>query len=171
MVWNKLRIVNNVLIIAVFCPGCAMYSFSGSSLSPAVKTFSIQDFKSQVALGPPDLAQEFTQRLGDELIQKTRLKQLDANGDIQFEGTVTQFKYTPIMPNDEGAKMGRIKLTIAVELSYIVDDEAFQFNKKVFEQSEDMDAMLSMYAEEPKLVEAILDKLIKDIFNASVGNW
>ena len=55
MVWTQLRSASSALIIALLCQD--NYSFLGTSLSPAVETFSIQDFQSRTALGTPDLAQ------------------------------------------------------------------------------------------------------------------
>ena len=171
---NKHRNAMGSLIIGLFFQSCAIYSFSGTPLSTEVKTFSIQDFQSKVALGPADLAQKFTKKLGSELLQKTPLKQVGTNGDLQFEGVITGFKYTPIAPSssDQGGTASRTKLTITIQVSYSNGhDREFEFSKKSFEQSADIDATASTDAEEPRLVEEVLTKLVKDVFNASVANW
>ena len=162
------------LIIGLFFQSCAIYSFSGTSLSPEVKTFSIQDFQSKVALGPADLAQKFTEKLGKELLQTPTLKQVDTSGDLQFEGVITGFKYTPIAPSRsvQGDTASRTKLTITIQVSYSnAHDKEFEFSKKSFEQSADMDATASTDAEESRLVEEVFTKLVKDVFSASVANW
>lgn len=171
---NKLRSARSTFILALLCQGCAIYSFSGTSLSSAVKTFSIQDFQSNVALGPADLARQLTEKLSRELLQKTPLKQVATHGDIQFEGVITGFKYTPIAlrSNDQGGTAGRIQLTITLQASYSnAHDKTAEFSKKNFVQAADMDATASIAAEEPRLVEEVLTKLVKDVFNASVAKW
>jgi len=172
---SKYRIIVIISVtIILLAQGCAIYSFSGLSLTPEVKTFSIQDFQSKVALGPADLAQQLREKLRGELLQKTPLKQVDSNGDIQFEGVITEFKYMPIAPssNEQGGTASRTKLTITIQVSYSnAYDKEFEFDKKSFEQSADMDAHASVEAEEPRLVEEVLTKLVKDLFNASVANW
>ena len=42
---------------------------------------------------------------------------------------------------------------------------------KYFNQYADMSGTASIDAEEPRLVQEIFDKLLKDILNASVNNW
>ncbi|MEM7055816.1 MAG: LPS assembly lipoprotein LptE [Bacteroidota bacterium] len=171
---SKLRNAIGRLIIGFFCQSCVIYSFSGTSLSTKVKTFTIQNFQSKVALGPADLVQQLTEKLGSELIQKTPLKQVDTDGDLQFEGIITEFKYAPVAPSssDQGVVARRTKLTITLQVSYSnAHDKEFDFNNKNFEQSADMDATASTDAEEPRLVEEVLTKLVKDVFNASVASW
>jgi hypothetical protein len=159
---------------SLLCHSCAFYSFSGTSLSKEVKTFSIQNFQDRTTLGPADLAEQLTEKLSNELLQKTPLKQLDANGDIHFEGSITEFKYSPMSPSIslEGEAASRMKLTLTVEVTYINKyDQEFEFSKKSFTQSADMDATANIIAEEPRMVEEALTKLVKDIFNASVASW
>jgi hypothetical protein len=163
-----------VIGISLLCHSCVFYSFSGTSLSKEVKTFSIQRFQSRATLGPADLAEQLTEKLSNELLQKTPLKQLDANGDIEFEGSITELKYSPMTPSisPEGDVASRTKLTLTVEVTYINKyDQEFEFSKKNFTQSADMDATANIITEEPRMVEEVLAKLVKDIFNASVASW
>lgn len=162
------------ILLGLILQSCFMYSFSGSSLSKEAKTFSIQPFQSKVALGPANLNEQLTEKLRMELAQKTKLKEVFSNGDIQFEGTITDFKYTPIAPrsDDRGDMTSREQLSITVQVNYSnAYDKDFEFSKKQFTQTADMDASASRDTEEPGLVEDILKKLIKDIFNASIANW
>ena len=70
MTWTKRSQWIMYLGVAFCLHSCAIYSFSGGSLSADVKTFSIADFQSNVALGPPDLAEQFAEALGKELLQR-----------------------------------------------------------------------------------------------------
>lgn len=173
---NKNKYINFQLsiLLGLILQGCLMYTFSGSSLSKEAKTFSMQPFQSRVALGPANLSEQLTEKLRMELSQKTKLKEVFSNGDIQFEGIITDFKYTPITPrsDDRRATTSREQLSITIQVSYSnVYDKDFEFSKKQFTQTADKDASTSRDTEEPGLVEDILKKLIKDIFNASIANW
>jgi hypothetical protein len=151
-----------------------MYSFSGSSLSKEAKTFSIQEFRSKVALGPSNLTEQFTQKLRAELVQKTHLKEVFSNGDIQFEGILTEFKYTPIAPRGDSKEEtgSRMQLSVTAEVSYSnAYDKDFEFSKKSFTQTTDIDANANLDTEEAGMTEEVLKKLIQDIFNASIANW
>ena len=94
MPWTKL---SPTLLLPLLLQGCGLYTFSGTSLPPAAHTCSLQ-FQSHVALGPPALGEEFQEKLGQELTQRTRLKLVEAAGDLQLEGTIQQFAYTPNAP-------------------------------------------------------------------------
>ncbi len=160
--------------VALMLQGCGIYSFSGSSLSSEVKTFSIQNFQSDAALGPPDLAEKFTETLARELLQRTSLSQVTTKGDIQFEGIITQFDYKPVAPTSGGENdhANITQLTITMQVSYInLKEQEFVFSKRKFSQHADMPANASTDTEESSLVEEIFLKLIKDIFNASVASW
>ncbi|MEL6153051.1 MAG: LptE family protein [Bacteroidota bacterium] len=179
MTWTKRSQWIMYLGVAFCLHSCAIYSFSGASLSADVKTFSIADFQSNVALGPPDLAEQFAEALGKELLQRTALSQVESKGDIQFEGTIIQFEYKPIAPTaitktatKKEDQASRTRLTITVQLNYInPKDPETAFSKKKFSQYEDVDADVSTDDAEPDLVKKIFEKLIKDIFNASVASW
>lgn len=153
--------------------GCLFYSFSGSSLSQEAKTFTIQQFQSKVALGPANLAEQITQRLREEINQKTSLKETVSNGDIQFDGVITAFKYTPIAPRStgDGATGSRTQLSITVQVNYTnIYGKDFEFSKKDFTQTIDAEAGKE-YTEEASMVGEVANKLIQDIFNASIANW
>ena len=173
MPWTKL---SHTLLLPLLLQGCGIYFFSGSLLPPAAHTCSLQ-FQSHVALGPPDLGEKFQERLGQELTQRTRLKLVEAEGDLQLEGSIQQFAYTPIGPTQgsggsEEAQASTDRLTISVQLNYINPYEpAASLSKKTFTQHADMPAEASRGAEEPALIEKIFNKLFQDIFNATINNW
>jgi len=174
MTWKQVYKPSNIVMMTLLFQGCVFYSFSGTSLSREIKTFSIQNFQVQAALAPVYLAQQLTEKLCNSLLQNTSLNQVDSNGDIQFEGVITSFKYEPIAisRHTQGDAASRMQLTITAEVSYTnTQDKELSFSKKSFAQSVDMDATANFMVEEPNLVEAILQKLVKDIANASIDNW
>jgi len=166
-------LVRMLLIILLLQGGCLFYSLSGSSLSKEAKTFTIQEFQSKVALGPANLAEQITQQLREEITQKTSLKETVSNGDIQFDGVITAFKYTPIAPRStsDGATASRTQLSITVQVNYTnIYDKDFEFSKKDFTQTTDVEAG-NENTQEATMVGEVVKKLIQDIFNASIANW
>ncbi len=174
MTWTRLTAT-----ILLFIPlqGCGIYSFSGTSLPPEVKTFSLR-FQSSIALGPPDLVEKFTQTLGEELVQRSPLKQVETKGDLQLEGIIKQFKYVSMAPSKGGSKEEENeqasidRLTIEVQVNYInPHDKEASFSKKTFSQYADMSADASRDSEELALITSIFSKLAKDIFNETLASW
>lgn len=173
--WKSYTPVSELLLclLLLLPSGCLFYSFSGSSLSQKAKTFTVHDLKSKVALGPATLADQITQSLRDELVKKTRLKEKATEGDLQFDGIVTGFQYSPLAPNtkDDKTSGSRVQLSITVQITYINKyDNNFTFKKKDFTQKKDVEAGLEL-AEEANMVDVIIQKLIQDIYNASIANW
>ncbi len=174
MTWIKLRPL--AMCSLLLLQGCGIYSFSGVSLPKEVQTFSL-NFQSAVALGPPDLATRLQQRLCDELAQRTSLKQVYEQGDLQLEGSITRFVYTPTaltkgMQENEQDQASIERLTIEVALTYINRyDEDAAFSKKTFAQFADMPATADRNSEESRLIDAIFTELIDDIFNETVASW
>jgi Lipopolysaccharide-assembly len=174
MTWTKLSPVLTLLLLLL--QGCGIYSFLGTSLPTEVKTFSLR-FQSDATLGPPDLAAKFQQRLSDDLVQRTPLKQVDTNGDLQLEGVIKQFKYVPMAPttSGQGGKGDQAsvdRLTIEVQVDYTnLYDEASTFSTKTFSQYAETVANTSRSNEEPRLIDAIFTKLVEDIFNETVASW
>lgn len=166
-------LISLLLMILPLQGGCLFYSFSGSSLSKEAKTFTLQEFQSKVALGPPSLAEQLTQKLREAIAQKTPLKETINNGDIQFDGVITKLVYTPIAPRStsDGTTSSRTQLSITVQVKYTnIYDKDFEFSKKDFTQTTDVEAG-EEYTQENSMAEEVVRKLIQDIFNASIANW
>jgi len=162
------------LIFLLMClQGCGIYLFSGMSLPSKAKTISLA-FQSTVALGPPDLVEKFQQQLGDELVQCTPLKRVSSEGDLQLEGVIRHYEYVSMAPTkkDEKDEVAIDRLTIEVQMNYINPyNKEVTFSKKIFSQYADASAHTSRTDEEPQLIDEIITKLVKDIFNATVAAW
>jgi len=174
MTWIKLSPLTIYALLLL--QGCGIYSFSGVSLPKEAQTFSLK-LQSSVALGPSDLLSRLQQRLCDELAQRTPLKQVYEQGDVQLEGSITKFVYTPTaltqrMQEHERDQASMERLTIEIVLTYINRyDEDSTFSKKTFSQFADMPATADRSSEEDRLIDAIFTELIEDIFNKTVASW
>lgn len=170
MTWTKTSPALALLLFLL--QGCAIYSFSGLSLPPEAKTFSLS-YQSEVSLGPADLVDKFQEQLAEELTQRTSLTQVDSQSDLQLTGIIKKFKYKAIAPSKiSGEKEANLeRLTIEVQMNYVnpYDKEA-AFSKTTFSQYADMNADGNREAEQPGLIKNIFDKLIKDIL-ARMDNW
>ena len=103
------------LPLVVTTGGCS-YSFTGASIAPEVKTFSVDYFPNFTQLGPPLLSQLFTEKLKDLFLAQTSLKLVERNGDLRFEGKITNYRTAPvaIQANDKAAS-NRLTITVLVK--------------------------------------------------------
>ncbi len=174
---SKIKFIFILFLAIACCHSCKIakitYNMTGGSLSPDIKTFSVDYFPNKAPLVVPYLSSMFTENLTTYIRQKTGLSQLtDNNGDIRFEGQITKYYSRPIdIQKDEVAASNR--LTIEIRVKYT--------NTKSEEENFDFDSSFSNYADystdadfdsiEQTLIEEILEKIIDDIYNKAIVNW
>tara|TARA_B100001245_G_C22649568_1_gene319001 strand:+ start:91 stop:612 length:522 start_codon:yes stop_codon:yes gene_type:complete len=173
-----LRNFNPIFVLIFIAFGCGVYSFTGASISPDVKTISIETYYNNSPLGPSNMSVLFTEKLKDYFQKNTSLTLVDEDGDLQIEGTIDDFSTSPIAPTAEGGKEGQYftgltRLTIRVTSSYLnTQDEQFNYDNKSFSFYKDFDQNTEeLSSNEQEFLEEIFDQIIIDIFNSSVANW
>jgi hypothetical protein len=164
-------VVAAVLIALPMLQSCGIYSFTGTSIQPDVKTVTINYFEYLAPKVNPSLSNDITQALQEKFIKLTKLELVDIDGDLEIVGAVTGYdvKATAITAN-ESAAMNR--LTVNVKISFVnrkYPEEDFE--NKSFSAYADFDATQSLDAVEASLCEEIIEKLCEDMFNATVANW
>lgn len=171
---STIVLVLTSLLLLISFTGCKVsYSFTGASIAPNVKTFSVYYFPNRARLVNPNLSQQFTEGqfgLQEKLIKQTSLSQLSENGDLEFSGQITEYEVRPINIS-EGDLAAQNRLTITVKVKYVNNKDHSQDWEKTFTQFEDFDSTQSLSAVEDTLVPEIIKKLADDIFNASIANW
>ena len=150
---------------------CGIYSFTGTSIQPDVKTVTVNYFEYQALKVNPSLSNDMTTALQDKFLKLTKLEQVDMDGDIEITGAITGYdvKATAITANEQAA-MNRLTVTVKINFvnrKYPEDD----FENKSFSAYADFDAMQSLDAVQGDLCVEIVEKLCDDIFNATVANW
>jgi hypothetical protein len=146
------------------------YSFTGANLSPDVKTYSVYYFPNRARLVNPTLSQTFTEELREKLQRQTSLDEASENGDLEFEGQITDYEVRPMsIQKDDLAAQNRLTITIKVKYTNNkVPEESFEQNFSAFE---DFESTFTLSDIEGDLVPEIIKKLTEDIFNATIANW
>ncbi len=165
------KIVACAVSALVLAAGCTVkYSFSGASISPEAKTVSIQQFENVATMVAPILATQLTEGLQDKFSRGTRLMQVREDGDLAFEGEITNYVSSPIsVSGNEYATQNRLTVTVRVRFVNRIEPQ-YDFDR-TFSAYEDYDAMKLMQEVESTLLPEIVEKLSEDIFNAAVSNW
>jgi len=172
----RLTIFSILIISSLGFSGCGVYGFTGASISPNIKTISIQPFFNNATRGPSNMSVLFTEKIKDYYQQYTSLQLVNDNGDLQLDGYVADYTITPVSAaasgnNNQQSYSNTSRITITVFASYInSQDDQFDFEKK-FSFFVDVDANTDISANEQQYVDQIFDQIIFDIFNASVANW
>jgi len=158
------------MLIAILSTGCEIrYSFSGGQFSGA-KTFSVQYIKPQTALASPAYAQRLTESFKDVMLSQSPLSLTESKGDLQYEGTITQYAITPVaVQSNETASLNRLSITIKIVYTNTLEPD-LNFEKS-FTKFADFPASQSLFSVEEELWQQINDQLTQEIYNSSVGNW
>jgi hypothetical protein len=151
--------------------GCKVsYSFSGASISPSVKTFSIQYFQNRAPLVQPALGQYLTDALIDKCKAQTNLKYLNEIGDVNFEGEITDYNTRPLtVAADARAAMNRFTISVKVKFTNVIDPDLSY--DQVFSRYEDYDSNLDLSQVEKELSDKIIEMIVEDVFNRAFVNW
>ena len=166
------------LLLSITISSCGIYSFTGASISPDVKTISFQNFYNNSPLGPSNMSVLFTEMIKDYFERNTSLILVDEDGDLEIDGTIEDFSLSPVAPTADGGRnsqyfTGLTRLTVRVNATYLNNtDDQFNYENKSFSFYKDFNQNTEeLSSNEQEFLEEIFDQIILDIFNASVANW
>ncbi|SDX39905.1 Lipopolysaccharide-assembly [Lutibacter oricola] len=167
---KKLHLIIFAVFI-VFTQSCGIYSFTGTNISPDVKTVQIDYFPNNAILVEPGLSQAFTTDFRDLFDTQTNLTSVSSGGDLQFEGEITGYKINPMTATaDQTAAQNRLTITVNVRF-YNNKNEDDNFEKS-FSHFVDYDGDVQLVGSLlDDAFEEINERITQDIFNASVAKW
>ncbi len=158
-----------ILLTLVSCK--VNYTFTGASISPDVKTITIDYFQNKASIVIPTLSRDLTESLRDYFTSQTSLTLTPSGGDLILEGTITGYdagKPVAIQGN-ETAALNRMTITVSVKFTNRKDEK--QNYEQSFSRYQDYSSTQPLSAVQNQLIEEINKMLVQDIFNKSVVNW
>jgi len=164
------RIIALMIAAAPLFTACGIYSFTGTSIQPDVKTITIPYVEYKALRVNPSLSNDLTEALKDKYRKLTSLVEVDYDGDLELVCEITGYDVKPTaVTANEVAAQNRLTVTVKIQFTnrkYPEDDV-----DKSFSAYADYDTNNSLDAVEASLCEEIIDKLCEDIFNATVAQW
>jgi len=159
------------LAAALSLSGCGIYSFTGTSIQNDVNTIHIEYFEYKAQKVNPTLSNDLTEELRTRFRRMTRLQEVEQDADLEITGEVTGYNITAAaITADEIAARNRLTVTVRVNFTnrkYPEDD----FDGKTFTAFAEFNSDLDFNSVESTLCSEIIEKLIEDIFNATVAQW
>ncbi len=158
-------------LAALAVSACGIYSFSGTSIKPDVKTITINYVEYKAMKVNPSLSNDLTEAIRNQFRRMTNLEQVELDGDLEITGQVTGYdvRASSVTAGDVAA-MNRLTVTVKVDFTnrkYPEED----FTGKSFSAYADYESTTSLDAVESTLCAEIVDKIVEDIFNATVAQW
>ena len=173
-----LRISKRVWILAlplllILCGGCGIYSFSGSTLPPDVQTISIQNFENSTGEGPANLTQLVTNNFKIFYQRNSNLNIVQRDGDLQLEGQIVSFTYTPAAIQREGINdiAGLNRLTLGIQVRFTNAKNPEKSFDRLFSISQDFQQGRDVTQISPAEIDALTERLVVDVFNKTVADW
>lgn len=161
----------SIILVSGFFSSCKVkYSLSGATIPPEAKTVSVGFFTNNTTLGSPSMSQLFTEKLRDVVSSQTSLALMKQNGDLQFEGSVTDYNVAPVsIQRSDQAALNR--LTVTVNVKYTNKFDATKNFEQSFTRFADFRAGSALSSVEAELLTEINRQLTEDIFNKAFNNW
>lgn len=163
-----MKLLSLLAALALCFSSC--YSFRGISIDPAVNTYYVATFINNALNAPPALEQRVTERLREKIRTESRLVQSDVDPDIEFQGSVVDYRVTSEAPRPgEFASLNRLTIVLAVEyINNRVEDAGFRKNFSFFY---DFPATVALQTVQEEAIDEILDQVMEDIFNEAFTDW
>ena len=167
---NRLLKFSGLILFAILFQACGLYSFTGADTGEA-ESFQVNFFQNNADLVEPGIDRTFTLSLQDLILNQTSLNLTDVNGDLIFEGEITDFYISPMSATAQNTA-AQNRLTISVNVRYY----------NTLEPEKDFERRFSFYYDYPAqtqlvggALETALDeiytRITQDVFNAALTDW
>jgi hypothetical protein len=162
---------NSIFILtALLLSSCAVkYSMSGASISPDLKTISVQYIQNRASNVDASLSNKVTEALRDKMRSQTSLRMITDGGDVNFEGEIVEFSSAPSAVGSNVAQQNKFTIGIRIKFTNAADpkmdfDQTFSRFRE-YSSSMTIDAAAQQYSTE------MVEQLCDDIFNKAFVNW
>ena len=90
-IWASLCVVLALMAAMPLLQSCGIYSFTGTSIQPEIKTVTINYFEYLAPKMNPTLSNQMTEALQEKFLKLTKLELVDIDGDLEFIGSITGY--------------------------------------------------------------------------------
>ena len=163
------------LYLFLFCllcalPACKIYSFTGASIAPDIKTVQVDLFENKANAGPAYLNQNFTTKLRLKMVTEANLKQVSSGGDLKYSGYISSYSVTSQAPTAQNLS-GVNRLRITVHLVFENTKNETENSESDLEKYADYSGSENLINIESGLIEEINKQLVDDVFNKTIAKW
>lgn len=164
------KAILSIIIIILLGSCVGAYSFTGASISPDTKTFSVDQIQNRASIVQPMLASDLTLALINKINSGSNLQSVNTDADVSFKGTIIAYSVSPvsIQGDDKAAKN---RLTISIKINCVNRKDSKMSFSQNFTRFRDYDSSLSLNDVEEALIKQINEELVEDIFNKAFVNW
>ncbi len=160
-----------LFLTSILVVSCGAYSFTGASIGADTKTFQVNYFQNNALLVEPGLDRDFTNALIDQIQNQTNLSLVKSNGDLVYEGEITQYRISPTTATSQNTA-AQNRLTIGVKVHfYDKNDEEAEFDQSFSFYYDYNGSSQLVGGIKDAAISEIFERITQDIFNASLAKW
>jgi hypothetical protein len=164
------------LLLSVFIiKSCGNYSFTGASIPEGTESFQVNFFENEAgnsmgSIFEPGLDRDFTIALQDILQNQTNLQLVSSDGDLIYEGEITEYRVSP-MTATSNLQASQNRLTVGINVRFTnLKKEDDNFERR-FTFYYDYPAEVQLLNVKSEAHDIIFERITQDIFNASLAKW
>ncbi len=170
-IYKALAFVICTVMITTLHSCIPRFSLNGSSIDyNKTKTISLDKFPIRCAYVWAPMESMFYNSLSDAYAQKTKLKVLKRNGDLQLEGEIVEYSQTNKSVSSDGYS-AQVQLKMAVNVRFTNTKQHNEDFEQRFSATAEYDATQSLTSVQETLVQEMIDDIVDQIFNTTVANW
>ncbi len=164
-----------LLLFVFIIKSCGNYSFTGASIPEGTESFQVNFFENEAgnsmgSIFEPGLDRDFTIALQDILQNQTNLQLVSSDGDLIYEGEITEYRVSP-MTATSNLQASQNRLTVGINVRFTnlkKDDDNFE---RRFTFYYDYPAEVQLLNVKSEAHDIIFERITQDIFNASLAKW
>ncbi len=167
-----LKTVIALFASALLMQGCTIsYKLNQASIDyTTTKTFSVEPFSNRAAYQWAPMAPMFNSSLTDRYNDQTKLVQVKRDGDLALSGEITSYDQTNKSISADGySSMVQLKMTVKVK--YVNRNKHEDDFERSFSSSREYDSSQQLSAVQEELVQQMIDDIVDQVFNQTVGKW
>lgn len=162
-----------IFIIVISLSQACTVSLINTGIDYSVlESFSLEQFDVKNSNAPPTSGQVFSEQLKDRILNNTRLKYLDEDGDVQFSGNVTGYAITALAPQaDQTVAFQRLTIKLVINYKDIKQKDGTKDWTQTFSRFANFSADQDLSTVEDVLIQEIYDQVLDDVFNRAFAGW
>lgn len=160
------------LLLAEVLAACTVsYKFTGTSIDyTKTKSISLDKFPIRANYVWSPMESMFYNSLSDLYAQKTKLKVLKRDGDLQLSGEIVEYSQTNKSVGSDGYS-AQVQLKIVVNVRFVNTQKHEDDFEQRFSATTEYDSSKQLAAVQEELVQEMIYDIIDQIFNATVSKW
>jgi hypothetical protein len=164
-----------LLLFVFIIKSCGNYSFTGASIPEGTESFQVNFFENEAgnsmgSIFEPGLDRDVTIALQDILQNQTNLQLVSSDGDLIYEGEITEYRVSP-MTATSNLQASQNRLTVGINVRFTnLKKEDDNFERR-FTFYYDYPAEVQLLNVKSEAHDIIFERITQDIFNASLAKW